>query len=66
MENCEWLINRVAYLRDLKSRSDQQNLLIFLAEKSDRSAQEIKKLTVLIHFQWASWKSKGDVLLSGL
>jgi len=137
MENCEWLINHVAYLRELKSRSDQQDLLILLAEKSDRSAQDIKKLTILIRaekagnkqsrarqsatnfinaerraakeserkandqrlllqgnlidlaglksrcrsellgillaaaatedpFQWASWKTKGDVLLSGL
>jgi len=48
MENCEWLINHIAYLKGLKSRTDQQDLLVLLAEKSERSARDIKKLTVLI------------------
>lgn len=42
-----WLTARVTYLKGLKSRSDQQELLILLAEKTDRTPQDEKKLAVL-------------------
>ena len=56
MENNDWLINRIAYLKGLQSCSDQQKLLILLAEKPDRSAQDIKRLTVLIRAEKAGNK----------
>jgi hypothetical protein len=45
MNNDGWLKDRVAYLKGLKSRSEQQELLVLLAEKANRNAQDDKKLT---------------------
>ena len=54
MQNNEWLKDRVVYLKGLKSRSEQQELLILLAEKSNRNAQDDKKLNVIIKAEKAS------------
>ena len=44
MKNDAWLKDRVAYLKGLKSRNEQQELLVLLAEKSNRNTQDDKKL----------------------
>jgi hypothetical protein len=44
MKSDEWLKDRVAYLKGLKSRNEQQELLVLLAEKANRNAQDDKKL----------------------
>lgn len=44
----EWMTERLAYLRGLKAPSDQQGLLILLAEKPDRSADDERKLAALV------------------
>ena len=48
MKNDEWLKDRVAYLKGLKSRNEQQELLVLLAEKSNRNAQDDKKLNAIV------------------
>ena len=48
MKNDEWLKDRVTYLQGLKSRSEQQELLVLLAEKANRNAQEDKKLNAIV------------------
>jgi hypothetical protein len=44
----EWLYNRVLHLKGLKSRTEQQNILIEIYEKKDRTAQDDKKLSLII------------------
>jgi len=48
MKNDAWLKDRVAYLKGLKSRNEQQELLVLLAEKSNRNAQDDKKLNAIV------------------
>ena len=48
MENNSWLTDRVAYLKGLKARSEQQELLILLADNPARTAQDSKKLAALV------------------
>ena len=43
-----WLASRVSYLKALKSRSDQQELLVLLAEKTDRTPKDEKNLAALV------------------
>lgn len=57
MENNEWLQDRVAYLKGLKSPSDQQALLVLLAEKQQRTPQDEKKLAALARAEKASVKA---------
>lgn len=52
-----WLTARVTYLKGLKSRSDQQELLVLLAEKNTRTPQDDKKLTVLVRAEKASMRA---------
>ena len=40
MNNDEWLNDRVKYLKGLKSKSEQQELLVLLAEKTNRTTQD--------------------------
>ena len=47
-KNDEWLKDRVAYLKGLKSPTDQQALLVLLTENPARSSQDEKKLAALI------------------
>lgn len=51
--NARWLVERVKYLRRLKAPSEQQRLLILLAEKPDRSPAEGRKLAVLVRAEKA-------------
>ncbi|MCP4820989.1 MAG: conjugal transfer protein TraD [Shimia sp.] len=57
MENNDWLQDRVAYLKGLKSPSDQQSLLVLLAEKQQRTSQDEKKLAALVRAEKASVKA---------
>ena len=54
MNNDEWLNDRVKYLKGLKSRSEQQELLVLLAEKANRNAQDDKKLNAIVKAEKAS------------
>lgn len=57
MENNDWLQDRVAYLKGLKSPSDQQALLVLLAEKPQRTSQDEKKLAAIVRAEKASVKA---------
>ena len=51
--NTQWLLERVEYLRRLKAPSEQQRLLITLAEKPDRSPADDRNLAVLVRAEKA-------------
>ena len=53
MNNDEWLNDRVKYLKVLKSKSEQQELLVLLAEKPNRTAQDDKKFNAIIRAEKA-------------
>ena len=57
MKNDEWLKDRVAYLKGLKSRNEQQEWLVLLAEKSNRNAQDDKKLNAIVKAEKASLRA---------
>ncbi|MFA6161748.1 MAG: conjugal transfer protein TraD [Patescibacteria group bacterium] len=57
MNNDEWLNDRVKYLNGLKSKSEQQELLVLLAEKSNRNAQDDKKFNAIIRAEKASQRA---------
>ena len=48
-----WTLERIAYLKSLKSRTEQQELLILLSEKTDANKND-KKLSALIQFEKAT------------
>ena len=54
MENNNWLTDRVAYLKGIKARSEQQELLVLLADNPSRSAQDGKKLVALVKAEKAA------------
>jgi hypothetical protein len=54
MNRDEWLQNRVTYLKNLKARTEHQQLLILLAEKLDRSAAENQLFAALIRVEQAN------------
>jgi len=49
-----WLVSRVAYLKGLKSRTDQQELLVLLVEKTDRTPKDEKNLAALVKAEKAN------------
>ena len=57
MNNDEWINDRVKYLKGLKSRSEQQELLVLLAEKPNRTAQDDKKFNAIIRAEKASQRA---------
>jgi hypothetical protein len=57
MKNDAWLIDRVAYLQGLKSRNEQLELLVLLAEKSTRNAQDDKKLNAIVKAEKAGLRA---------
>ena len=57
MKNEAWLKDRVTYLQGLKSRSEQQELLVLLAEKANRNAQDDKKLNAIVKAEKASLRA---------
>lgn len=48
MDNDTWLNDRVTYLKALKTRTEQQELIVLLAENKARSALDTKKLAALV------------------
>ena len=54
MNRDEWLMNRVAFLKDLKSSTEPQQLLVLLAEKPDRSAADNQLLAALVRLEQAN------------
>ena len=54
MENNSWLTDRVAYLKGLKARTEQQELLVLLADNPARTAQDGKKLAALVKAEKAA------------
>jgi hypothetical protein len=57
MKNDAWLKDRVAYLKGLKSRNEQQELLVLLAEKANRNAQDDKKLNAIVKAEKAGLRA---------
>ena len=54
MENDDWIKDRVAYLKGLKARTEQQELLVLLADNPARTAQDSKKLMALVKAEKAA------------
>lgn len=54
----EWLTARIAYLRGLKSPSDQQRLLLLLADKTERSNDDNRKLSALVKAEKAAERAQ--------
>ncbi|MGC9164067.1 MAG: conjugal transfer protein TraD, partial [Thiomonas sp.] len=53
-----WLAVRLAYLRGLKAPSDQQRLLLVLADKPDRTADDERKLAALVRAERAAERAQ--------
>ena len=51
--NNKWLIERIEHIRNKKSPSDQQRLLILLAEKEDRTSKEEQDFKILVRAEKA-------------
>lgn len=65
MKNDEWLDDRVKYLKGLKSRNEHQELLVLLAEKTNRTAPDDKMLKIIItaeKYSLKATKSRQDVV----
>ena len=54
MENDNWLTDRIAYLKGLKARSEQQELLVLLVDNPAKTAQDSKKLAALVKAERAA------------
>jgi hypothetical protein len=53
MATTDWLQDRIAHLKALKNPSEQQSLLILLAEKNERTTQEEKTFSALVRAEKA-------------
>lgn len=75
----QWAADRVQYIRGLKSPNEQQKLMLVLMDKADKTAQDIKTLTLLIQAEkraearaarkardHALYQSAGLLILAGL
>ena len=54
MNRDEWLQSRVTYLKNLKARTEHQQLLVLLAEKPDRSVADHQLFAALIRLEQAN------------
>ncbi|CDH45448.1 conjugal transfer protein TraD [Candidatus Contendibacter odensensis] len=54
MNRDEWLQSRVTYLKNLKARTEHQQLLVLLADKPDRSVAENQLFAALIRVEQAN------------
>lgn len=54
----EWLMARLAYLRGLKLPNDQQRLLLLLADKTKRTADDERKLSALVKAEKAAERAQ--------
>nr|WP_265717030.1 conjugal transfer protein TraD [Providencia rustigianii] len=57
-KQAKWLTDRVQYIRGLKSPNEPQRLLVILHDKADKTAQEIKTLSLLIQAERAAEKAQ--------
>lgn len=53
MAYTDWLQDRITHLKALKNPSEQQSLLILLADKTERTTQEEKTFSVLVRAEKA-------------
>ena len=53
----KWAADRVLYIRGLKSPNEQQRLMVLLTEKADKTAQDVKTLSLLIQAEQAAEKA---------
>jgi len=51
--NEEWVIERIEHIRNKKSPSDQQRLLVLLAEKDDKTPKEEQDFKALVRAEKA-------------
>jgi len=51
--NDEWVIERIEHIRNKKSPSDQQRLLVLLAEKEDKTPKEEQDFKALVRAEKA-------------
>lgn len=58
MAQDKWLAERLAYLRGLKAPSDQQRLLMMLADKPERTADDDRKLAALVRAEKAAERAQ--------
>lgn len=54
----KWTADRVQYIRGLKSPNEQQRLMMLLTDKADKTAQEMKTLSLLIQAEQAAEKAQ--------
>ncbi len=54
MDNDSWLNDRMTFLKALKTRNEQQELIVLLAENTKRSPLDTKKLAALVKAEKAS------------
>ncbi|EMW2842063.1 conjugal transfer protein TraD [Yersinia enterocolitica] len=52
-----WAAERVQYIRGLKSPNEQQRLMVLLTDKANKTAQDIKTLSLLIQAEQAAEKA---------
>ncbi|MBQ0695840.1 hypothetical protein, partial [Providencia stuartii] len=57
-KQAKWVTDRVQYIRGLKSPNEAQRLLVILHDKADKTAQEIKTLSLLIQAERAAEKAQ--------
>jgi len=57
-KQARWVTDRVLYIRGLKSPNEQQRLLVILHEKANKTAQEMKTLSLLIQAERAVEKAQ--------
>lgn len=56
--NDQWITERLAYLRGLKSPNDQQRLFMLLADKTERTADDNRKLAALVKAEKAAERAQ--------
>lgn len=61
----DWLDNRITYIRGLRKPSDQQRLLLILAEKPDRSPDDERKLAALVRAERAADRARSARAAAG-
>jgi hypothetical protein len=54
----KWAADRVQYIRGLKSPNEQQKLMLILTDKADKTAQDIKTLSLLMKAEQAAEKAQ--------
>jgi hypothetical protein len=65
----EWLANRIQFIKTLKNPNEQQQLIVLISEKINRSSNDEKMLSVLVRAEKAAEKasiarSKASALMS--